>query len=160
MHVAVNLAGATLVDPRLLPAVRGALTANEIAPDQLHLEIVESRSLVDIPGAVERLGELRQMGVKISLDDFGTGYSTLAWIQALPVDQIKIDRTFIMALPDDDASLAVVRAVLSLASDLGIGVVAEGVEEIEQLAALREVGCGLVQGYLLGRPQPELEMGL
>lgn len=159
MHVAVNLAGATLVDPRLLPAVRGALTANAITPDQLHLEIVESRSLVDIPGAVERLGELRQMGVKISLDDFGTGYSTLAWIQALPVDQIKIDRTFIMALPDDDASLAVVRAVLSLASDLGIGVVAEGVEELEQLAALREVGCGLVQGYLLGRPQPELDMG-
>ncbi|MGW6131212.1 EAL domain-containing protein [Cellulomonas sp. NPDC055163] len=160
MHVAVNLAGATLVDPRLLPAVRAALTANAINPDQLHLEIVESRSLVDIPGAVERLGELRQMGVKISLDDFGTGYSTLAWIQALPVDQIKIDRTFIMALPDDGASLAVVRAVLSLASDLGIGVVAEGVEELEQLAALREVGCGLVQGYLLGRPQPELDMGL
>ena len=156
--VAVNLASATLVDPRLLPAVRAALTSHGLGPERLHLEVVESRSLIDLPGVIERLVALRQMGVRISLDDFGTGYSTLSWLQALPVDQIKIDRSFIMGLPGHGASLAVVRGVLALARELGIEVIAEGVEEPEQLAMLREAGCDLVQGYLLGRPAPMLDV--
>ena len=156
--VAVNLASATLVDPRLLPAVRAALTKHGLGPERLHLEVVESRSLIDLPAVIERLVELRQMGVRISLDDFGTGYSTLSWLQALPVDQIKIDRSFIMGLPGHGASLAVVRGVLALARELGIEVIAEGVEEPEQLAVLREAGCDLVQGYLLGRPAPILDV--
>ncbi|MBI9115530.1 putative bifunctional diguanylate cyclase/phosphodiesterase [Sanguibacter suaedae] len=154
MRVAVNLASATLVDPRLVPAVRSDLARNALDPGQLHLEVVESRSLVDLPGVIERMAELRKLGVRIALDDFGTGYSTLAWLQTLPVDQVKIDRSFIMRLPQHEASLAVVRAVLSLAQELGIEVIAEGVEEEGQLAALRDVGCVLVQGYLLGRPAP------
>lgn len=157
LHVAVNLASASLVDVRLVPAVRGALTAYALQPNQLHLELVESRSLIDVPGVIERMDELRQLGVRISLDDFGTGYSTLAWLQALPVDQIKIDRSFIMQLPKHGASLAVVRGVLALARELGIEVIAEGVEEPDQLAMLREIGCELVQGFLLGRPAPELD---
>ena len=140
-----------------MPAVRGALTAYALQPNQLHLELVESRSLIDVPGVIERMDELRQLGVRISLDDFGTGYSTLAWLQALPVDQIKIDRSFIMQLPKHGASLAVVRGVLALARELGIEVIAEGVEEPDQLAMLREIGCELVQGFLLGRPAPELD---
>ncbi|PFG33527.1 putative bifunctional diguanylate cyclase/phosphodiesterase [Sanguibacter antarcticus] len=157
LHVAVNLASASLVDPRLVPAVRAALTTYGLLPSRLHLELVESRSLIDLPGVIERMDELRQLGVRISLDDFGTGYSTLAWLQALPVDQIKIDRSFIMQLPKHGASLAVVRGVLALARELGIEVIAEGVEEPEQLAMLREIGCELVQGFLLGRPAPELD---
>ena len=157
LHVAVNLASASLVDARLVPAVRGALTTYALQPNQLHLELVESRSLIDVPGVIERMDELRQLGVRISLDDFGTGYSTLAWLQALPVDQIKIDRSFIMQLPKHGASLAVVRGVLALARELGIEVIAEGVEEPDQLAMLREIGCELVQGFLLGRPAPELD---
>ena len=157
LHVAVNLASASLVDARLVPAVRGALTTYGLQPCQLHLELVESRSLIDVPGVIERMDELRQLGVRISLDDFGTGYSTLAWLQALPVDQIKIDRSFIMQLPKHGASLAVVRGVLALARELGIEVIAEGVEEPDQLAMLREIGCELVQGFLLGRPAPELD---
>ncbi len=154
LHVAVNLAGRTLVDPRFLATVRGALRRHGLAPGQLVLEIVESRSLVDLPGVVERLAELRQLGVRVSLDDFGTGYSTLAWLKNLPVDQIKIDRSFITALPGT-ASVALVRGVLALAKELGVEVVAEGVELFEQLEALRSADCHLVQGYLIGRPEPE-----
>lgn len=151
LRVAVNLAADTLVDPRLVPAVRAALTRNGLAPDQLHLELVESRSLTDVAGVVERLAELRQMGVRISLDDFGTGFSTLAWLQALPVDQIKIDRSFVMAL-EEGGSVALVRGVVALAQELHIEVIAEGVEEPHQLEMLRDAGCRVVQGYLLGRP--------
>ncbi|MBO1750992.1 EAL domain-containing protein [Actinotalea sp. BY-33] len=154
LRVAVNLAGATLVDPRLVPTVRQALSRNGLTSDRLHLEVVESRSLSDLPGVIERLVELRQIGVRISLDDFGTGFSTLAWLQSLPVDQIKIDRSFIAGLPDHAASLALVRGVVALARELGIEVIAEGVEEPAQLALLREAGCEMVQGYLLGRPAP------
>ena len=157
LGIAVNLAGATLVDPRLVPAVRAALARNDLAPERLALEVVESRSLTDLPGVVDRMVELRQMGVRISLDDFGTGYSTMAWLHALPVDQIKIDRSFIMTLPDDGAAIALVRGMLALARELGLEVIAEGVEEPEQLATLREVGCDRAQGYLLGRPAPQLD---
>lgn len=159
LRIAVNLASATLVDPRLVPAVRSALNTHGIPADRLHLEVVESRSLADLPGVTERLAELRQMGVRISLDDFGTGYSTLAWLQTLPVDQIKIDRSFTARLGTDDASLAVVRGVMALARELGIEVIAEGVEIAQQLHLLRDAGCGMVQGYLLGRPGPVLDTG-
>lgn len=152
LHVAVNLAGRTLTDPRFLPTVRASLNGHGLAPAQLVLEIVESRSLADLPGVVERLVELRQLGVRVSLDDFGTGYSTLAWLKNLPVDQIKIDSSFITALPDQ-AAVALVRGVLALAAELEVEVVAEGVELFEQLEALREAECHLVQGYLLGRPE-------
>ena len=153
LRVAVNLAADTLVDARLVPAVRAALTHNGLAPEQLHLELVESRSLTDVAGVVERLAELRQMGVRISLDDFGTGFSTLAWLQALPVDQIKIDRSFVMAL-EEGGSVALVRGVVALAQELHIEVIAEGVEEPHQLEMLRDAGCRMVQGFLLGRPLP------
>ncbi|WP_199424979.1 EAL domain-containing protein [Actinotalea solisilvae] len=154
LRVAVNLSSRTLVDPRLVPAVHAALTAHGIEPSRLHLEVVESSALRDLPGVVDAMRRLRELGVRMALDDFGTGYSTLAWLHSLPVDQIKIDRSFVARLHTDPASLAVVRAVLGLAHELGIEVVAEGVEEEAQLAALREAGCGMVQGYLLGRPAP------
>ncbi len=157
LRVAVNLASSTLVDERLLPTVRAVLSKNGLEADRLHLEVVESRSLADLPGVIESLAELRQMGVRISLDDFGTGFSTLSWLQALPVDQIKIDRSFIMGLPAEGTPVALVRGVLALARELGIEVIAEGVEEPEQLALLRDLGCEMVQGYLLGRPGPMLD---
>ncbi|MDH6237853.1 sensor domain-containing phosphodiesterase [Cryobacterium sp. CG_9.6] len=154
-HVAVNLSSTTLVDERLLPTVRAALRRYALSPERLILEVIESRALVDVPSTIERLTELRQFGVRISLDDFGTGFSTLAWLKALPVDQIKIDRSFIKDLPDE-ASVALVQALLALAQKLNIGVIAEGVETLDQLHVLRDAGCSLVQGYLLGRPAPAL----
>ncbi|MBX9246226.1 bifunctional diguanylate cyclase/phosphodiesterase, partial [Actinotalea ferrariae] len=158
LRVAVNLASRTLLAPELVTTVRTALTATGVTADQLHLELVESRALADLPGVVERLVELRRIGVRISLDDFGTGYSTLTWLQSLPIDQIKIDRSFIKRLATDVASVAVVRGVMALAHELKIEVIAEGVEEAEQLALLQELGVPMAQGYLLGRPKPALEL--
>jgi EAL domain-containing protein (putative c-di-GMP-specific phosphodiesterase class I) len=153
-RVAVNLSSAALLDPRLHDVVRSALSDAGIAPEQLHLEVVESRALLDVPAVVERLSELRQLGVAISLDDFGTGYSTLSWLQRLPVDQIKVDRTFTAELGRCASTRALVRGIFALAAELGVEVVAEGVETAEQLAELRRAGCRLFQGYLLGRPEP------
>ncbi len=153
-HVAVNLSSAALVDPRLFDVVRGALMRAGLPPERLHLEVVESRALLDVPAVVERLGELRQLGVRIALDDFGTGYSTLSWLQRLPVDCIKIDRTFINEIDSSAAARSLVQGILALAAELDIDVVAEGVETAEQLAELRRAGCRHFQGYLLGRPHP------
>ena len=151
LGVAVNLDAATLLDRRLVPTVRAALNRNGLAPERLTLEVVESRSLIDLPGIVERLVELRRLGIRISLDDFGTGFSTLAWLNTLPVDQIKIDRSFIKNLPDA-SSVSLVQGILALASKLAVEVIAEGVETTEQLDSLRSNGAVLAQGYLLGRP--------
>lgn len=159
LTIAANLDAATLLDDRLLSTVREALKRNHLSPHRLLLEVVESRALIDLPGIVERLGELRQLGVRISLDDFGTGYSTLTWLNTLPVDQIKIDRSFIMNLPNE-ASTSLVRGILALAATLDVEVVAEGVETTLQLDVLRASGCTLVQGYLFGRPNPTLETHL
>ncbi|MDJ0378781.1 EAL domain-containing protein [Cryobacterium sp. PH31-L1] len=156
LHVAVNLASATLVDPRLLSTVRDALAEHHLSPGRLILEVVESRALIDLPGVIEQLTALRQLGIRISLDDFGTGFSTLAWLNSLPIDQIKIDRTFIMNVPAP-SSVALVQGILALAHKLDLEVVAEGVESLDQLATLRESSCILVQGYLLGRPTAVFE---
>ena len=155
LTVAVNLDAATLLDCRLFATVRAALTRNKLAPHRLLLEVVESRALIDLPGIVERLVELRRLGVRISLDDFGTGFSTLVWLNTLPVDQIKIDRSFITNLPNE-YSTALVQGILALAAKLNVEVIAEGVETVEQCEVLRTSGCILVQGYLFGRPKPVL----
>lgn len=159
LTVAVNLDASTLVDERLFATVRAALMRNNLAPERLILEVVESRALSDLPTIVERLVELRRLGVRISLDDFGTGYSTLTWLSTLPVDQIKIDRSFITNLPGEEAS-TLVQGILALAAQLDVEVIAEGVENVEQLDVLRASGCRLIQGYLFGRPEPTLNARL
>ena len=121
--------------------------------------MVESRSLVDLPGVVDRLLALRRLGAQIALDDFGTGYSTLSLLLQLPATAVKVDRSFVMTLDSGSAAeqasaRALLRGVLSLAGALDLDVVAEGVETEEQLAVLEAEGCRLVQGYLLGRPAP------
>jgi diguanylate cyclase (GGDEF)-like protein len=153
-HVAVNLSGRTLGEPGLVEAVRTALVDSGLPAEQLELEVVESRSLVDLPGVVERLAAIRHLGVRVALDDFGTGFSTLSWLQRLPVDRIKVDRSFTALLPEDRASESLLRGMVALGRELGVEVVAEGVETPEQLATIQAAGCHLVQGYLLGRPMP------
>jgi diguanylate cyclase (GGDEF)-like protein len=157
-QLAINLSAATLLDERLLPAVREARSHHGLASGQLVLEVVESRTLVDLPGVAERLVDLRRMGVRIALDDFGTGYSTLWWLLQLPIDQIKIDRSFVAPLPGDCAAAALVRGVLAMARELDVEVVAEGVETVAQLEALASVGCDRLQGYLFGRPADDIVM--
>ncbi len=155
MRVAVNLSGRTLAEPGLVARVRAAVRESGLPPERLALEVVESRALLDVAAVEERLEALRRLGVRIALDDFGTGYSTLAWLQRLPVDQVKIDRSFTHRADHDPRTLALVRGVVALTDQLGLDVVAEGVETVAQLSALRANGVHMVQGYLLGRPAPE-----
>jgi diguanylate cyclase (GGDEF)-like protein len=157
LQIAVNLSGRTLADPLLVNRVRETLAETGLPAERLELEVVESRALVDLAGVDERLEALRRLGVRVALDDFGTGYSTLAWLQMLPVDQLKVDRSFTAKMDNDAWTAALVRGVVALADEVGLNVVAEGVETVEQLAAVRACGVRYVQGYLLGRPSEQLQ---
>ena len=158
--VAVNLSVNTLSDPGLEELVRRALVDSGLPPSLLHLEVLESRALLDLPPVVARLTALRHLGVRVVLDDFGTGYSTLSWLLDLPVDQIKIDRTFVVACAQtgdrrqQTTANALLAAFVAMGAELDVQVLAEGVETKEQLDAVRRLGCTLVQGFLLGRPAP------
>ncbi len=151
-RVAVNLSPRQLSDPDLLDRFRRIL-ADEACPGSLlELEITES-GLADDPGAAaELLVALEALGITVAVDDFGTGHSSLAHLKRFPLHVLKIDRSFVMGLPEDENDLAIVRAVAALAESLGLGLVAEGVETPEQLALLQQMGCPEIQGFLLGRP--------
>jgi EAL domain-containing protein (putative c-di-GMP-specific phosphodiesterase class I) len=122
------------------------------------LEITESMLLQDIKSTSAKLRELRAAGVRVALDDFGTGYSSLGLLSSLPVDALKIDRSFIRGLPSDRGSVTLVRSIITLASAFGLTVVAEGVETLAQLELLREMKCEYSQGYLHHRPMTAREL--
>ena len=154
IKVSVNLSAVQLGRADLADTVLGALAAAGLPPERLDLELTESL-LVDNDELVRAtLGRLRGVGIKISLDDFGTGYSSLSYLKVFAIDKVKIDQSFVRDLADDRHSTAVIRAVVSLARDLGLRVNAEGVETNEQLKILHLLGCDEVQGYLHGRPEP------
>ena len=150
--VAVNLSPRQLLDPELPPAVAALLQQHPVAPRLLTLEITEGSLLVDSTAAARALAQLRELGVRLSIDDFGTGYSALAYLQRLPIDELKIDKSFVLAMTADDSARAIVRAIIDLAHTLGLSVVAEGVEDEAARALLAGFGCDLVQGYWLSRP--------
>jgi diguanylate cyclase len=156
LKMAVNLSTRTLYDPELLDTVTDLLQANKVAPSRLILEITEGTLMDDPERAHVALTHLRDSGVSIALDDFGTGYSSLAYLKRLPLDEIKIDKTFVLGLDTDvnPTDLAIVRAVVAMARPLQCEVVAEGVESQEVWKLLRELGCDLAQGYYLSRPLP------
>jgi diguanylate cyclase (GGDEF)-like protein len=162
LNMAVNLSTRTLHDPELLSTVTNLLQANGVPPNQLTLEITESTLMDDPERAHAALARLRKSGVSIALDDFGTGYSSLAYLKRLPLDEIKIDKTFVLGL-DADVNItdaAIVRAVVAMARPLHCEVVAEGVESLEVWKRLRELGCDLAQGYYLSRPLPAAALEL
>jgi diguanylate cyclase (GGDEF)-like protein len=146
--VSVNLSMRDLHDPSLPETVAGLLHEFGTRPGGLRLEITESSLMLDPGRALETLNRLRGMGVDVSIDDFGTGYSSLAYLKQLPVDELKIDRSFVRDVAVDDSDLAIVRSTIDLAHNLGLSVVAEGVEDEASLALLRGLGCDKVQGYL------------
>ena len=150
--VAVNVSADTVLDPAFVTEVAAVITSVGIAPELLTLELTEGVVVGDPELAVERMGELRALGVRLSVDDFGTGYSSLTYLKGLPVDEVKVDKTFVDGLSDDPADRAVVRAVVDIAHTLGLKVVAEGVEQEQQLTILRSLGVDEVQGYLQARP--------
>lgn len=151
--VAVNIAARQAAQPDLADVVRRVLGTTGLAPHRLCLELTESALLVAADSATRELETLRAMGVRLALDDFGTGFASLSYLRNLPVDMVKIDRSFVAGLPGSAGDAAIVTAVLGLAGALGLDVVAEGVEAADQLAFLRQAGCRLVQGHLLGRPR-------
>ena len=123
----------------------------------LNLELTESAALYDIEHVAHELAHLRAMGIGISFDDFGTGYSSLAYLRRLPLDHLKLDRSFVAGMLHDAGDRAIVQGVIGLAQSFGCEVVAEGVETIEQGSALLRMGCHLAQGYCIARPMPPQE---
>jgi diguanylate cyclase (GGDEF)-like protein/PAS domain S-box-containing protein len=155
-RVRVNLAARQLARSDLVSYVELVLTETGLTPDALCLEITET-ALVDETGhARDVLERLAMLGVRIAVDDFGTGWSSLGYLKRLPVDELKIDRSFVDGLGSDAEDTAIVTAVVNMAQALGLAVVAEGVETETQRAELVRLGCRLAQGYLFGRPEPEL----
>ena len=152
--VSVNLSARQLIRPDLTRLVAGMLETTGADPADLCLEITEGTLLQDMSAAVRHLSELRSFGVRISIDDFGTGYSSLAYLRTLPLDELKIDRSFVTPVADDASAAAIVESVVRLGHALGLLVVAEGVETVAQLSTLRDLGCDLAQGYYLARPAP------
>ncbi|HEX4047856.1 MAG TPA: EAL domain-containing protein [Elusimicrobiota bacterium] len=152
-RMAVNLSARQFSDERLARRIAEALDEAGLEPPDLELEITESMMARD-PDAAERIVRaLRSSGVRLMIDDFGTGYSSLASLKRFPVDGLKLDRAFVAHLPHDLYDATITRAVVSIARDLDLDLVAEGVETDDQRLFLAGLGCGLLQGYLTGRPQ-------
>ena len=156
--VGLNLSTSSVVDADLPRRVAECLGRHGLDGSNLVFEVTESALLSDPAGARDVCRQLRALGVRLALDDFGVGYSSLAHLHALPLDTLKVDRAFVDLVDLDDDQRRFTRAVLRLGSDLGLSVVAEGVERAEQLAELQDMGCRYVQGYLLSRPVPADEL--
>jgi diguanylate cyclase (GGDEF)-like protein len=156
--MAVNLSARNLLDRTLPQAVAKLLARHGVAASKLVLEITETSMMRELEVVEGVLSELRDLGVQLSVDDFGTGFSSLTFLQRVAVNEIKIDRAFVDRMLDVESDRTIVRATIDLAHGLGIRVVAEGVEVVEQLDALRTLGCDQVQGYFLARPMPPEQM--
>ena len=160
LSVSVNLSVRQFIQPNFVRHVAEVVKASGLDPHSLKLEITESFAIDDPKGTRGMLQELRELGVRIYLDDFGTGYSSLGYLHQLPLDAIKIDRSFVMQMNLGGTHLQLVRTVRSLAENIGVFAVAEGVETAEQLKTLRAMGCESAQGYLFSKPISAHEAGL
>lgn len=152
--VAVNLSMRNIHDPQLPQTIAQLLQRWDARPELLRLEITETVLASDPQRALQTIDSLRGMGVHIALDDFGIGYSSLAYLNRLPLDDIKIDKSFVIGMIDDESSATIVRATVDLGHGLGYAVVAEGVENIETRQRLSALGCDAIQGFLIARPMP------
>jgi diguanylate cyclase (GGDEF)-like protein len=156
--VSVNIHARHLEQPELARSVTQALDTTGLESSTLELELTETGVMRDIKRSIDSLQGLKQLGVRLALDDFGTGYSSLAYLTQLPIDTLKIDRSFVDKLGESGQSRAVVRSITALAQALGLSTIAEGVETREQLDSLRALGCDEVQGYFFARPMPAREL--
>jgi EAL domain-containing protein (putative c-di-GMP-specific phosphodiesterase class I) len=158
LTVAVNISARDLLDLRFPEEVSALLERHEIDPGRLELEITEKAALSDLPRARAILAQLNEIGVKLAIDDFGTGNSSLAYFRRLPVDVLKIDRSYVTRMLENEDDAAIVDATVHLAHDLGLQVIAEGVEDEECSRHLVELGCELAQGFYYGHPMPAGEV--
>jgi EAL domain-containing protein (putative c-di-GMP-specific phosphodiesterase class I) len=151
-HMAVNLSARQLARPEIVDEVRDILAETGLAAPALILEITESMVMQDMELAIERLNQLKEIGVLLAIDDFGTGYSSLNYVRRFPVDILKVDKSFIDEVAEGGESSALTAAVIELAGILNLKPVAEGIERPDQLQRLLELECDLGQGYLFARP--------
>ena len=157
--VAVNLSMRNLLDPRLPEQVADALDSCELPGSCLTFEITESAIISDPAGTRDVIERLKELGVGIAIDDFGTGYTSLAYLARLPITQLKIDRSFVINMDRNADDAAIVRSIITLGHDLGLEVVAEGVETEDAHDTLARLGCDTIQGYWFSRPLPPAEIG-
>ncbi|MBX2836981.1 MAG: EAL domain-containing protein [Gammaproteobacteria bacterium] len=156
-RVSVNVSARQLKDRKFASRVASVIDRVGLEPSALELEITESLMMQDINAAIAVLEELKELGIKLSIDDFGTGYSSLNYLHKLPLDVMKIDRSFILPILERKESQALVRNLIVMAQDLGMEIVAEGIEDQEQLDMLQKLGCDVIQGYFYSPPVPAEE---
>jgi EAL domain-containing protein (putative c-di-GMP-specific phosphodiesterase class I) len=152
--IAVNLSPRQFADGQLLHDVDEALLASGMSPVLLQLEVTESMVMRNVPRAIRVLDAIQSRGIRLAIDDFGTGYSSMSLMKQFPIDTIKIDRSFVRDLADDSEDQAIAQAIISMGKALGMTVVAEGVETVEQREFLRAHACDEMQGYLFSKPLP------
>jgi EAL domain-containing protein (putative c-di-GMP-specific phosphodiesterase class I) len=160
VSVAVNLSMQNLLDLRLPNDIARLLTSWRLPPGSLELEITESTIMSDHRRAMSILTRLNKMGVTLSIDDFGTGYSSLAYLQELPVSAVKIDKSFVMTMDTDPGNATIVQSTIDLGHNLGLKVIAEGVETERCYGELSRMGCDYAQGFFLSKPLSPQKMGL
>ena len=154
----MNLSASSLVDASLPEHVMGLLAARDLPPSTLQLEITEEFLMADRDRARSILIRLRDQGIQIAVDDFGTGYSSLAYLRELPIDELKLDRSFVFPMADDARAAALVASTIALAHSLGLRMVAEGVESQVAYTELSRYGCDQAQGFFMSRPVPAAEL--
>ena len=155
--LAINITAVEFQADNFISTIQSLLMKYEIPPIYLELEVTENVFITDIELVMNTIIILQNMGIKVSIDDFGTGYSSLAYLRKLPIDKIKIDRSFIQEVASNDSDLTIVKTMVELSHGLGKRVLAEGVETREQLQLLRNIGCDAVQGYFISKPIAEEE---
>jgi len=153
-HMAVNLSAAQFLSSDLVPTVDDILALTGLEPSRLQLEITESIVIDDLRNTLEILNQLRELGTTLALDDFGTGYSSLSYLKQLPIDKLKIDRSFIEHIEEDLSDAAIAEAIINMAEALKLEVIAEGVESAGQISGLQQIKCTEIQGFYFARPMP------
>jgi len=157
-RIALNISVKHLQADDFLDNLKLMLKESNCKPEYIELEVTESQVMSDPKHTIKILEKISSMGIRLSIDDFGTGYSSLAYLKRLPVDKLKIDRSFISDLPHDDEDSEIVKAIIVMSKSLKLGVIAEGVETNEQKDFLLSSGCSDIQGYLFAKPMPADEV--
>ncbi len=153
-YVSVNISGKQFSCPNFLDQIKGALQKSGLSPHLLKLELTESVAMENAPRTEQILREIQRLGVKLSIDDFGTGYSSLSYLRRFPINTLKIDKSFVLNMHDNNEACAIVRTIVALARSLQMDVVAEGLETEEQLEQLKSIVCDAAQGYFFSKPMP------
>lgn len=156
--VSLNLSPRQTKNPQLANEILNVIQTVGVEPSRLELEITESQLMENVGANVELLAQLRSHGLRLSIDDFGTGYSSMAYLKRFPINELKIDRTFVRDIPGEGDDEAIIAAIIALGHGLGLSVIAEGVETEQQIAFLRSVDCDSIQGYWLAKPMPAADV--